>query len=162
MPQVGKQALTQFIRTSCMRQLALNLYPDNATYRPDRQAQGMPYPQSPRPGLRQVQEAGEEWQAEKLDDLTRTFGPGSIVGDPYTNSSGRIRYRRVELRQVILNATPLAYVTEGEFGVRAGGAFETALGVQGHRAQFQLAYASAATGHHRGRCAGDFRPWDSS
>ena len=37
MPQVGKQALGQFIRTNCLRQLALNLYPDNQTFRPDRQ-----------------------------------------------------------------------------------------------------------------------------
>ena len=74
MAQVGKQAIGQFIRTNCLRQLALNLFPDNQTYRPDRQALGMPYPQSPRPGLRQIQVAGQEWQEEKLEDLTQTFG----------------------------------------------------------------------------------------
>ena len=141
MPQVGKQALTQFIRTNCMRQLALNLYPDDPTYRPDRQVQGMPYPQSPRPGLPQIQAAGEDWQAEKLDDLTQAFGPASMVGKSYTNSKGGLRYKKIPLGQVIHNATPLSYIIEGEFGVGPSGAFETALGIQGHRAQFQLEYA---------------------
>ena len=84
MPQVGKQALGQFIRTNCLRQLALNLYPDNSTYRADRKTHEMPYPQSPRPGLKQIQQAGDDWQVEKLDDLTQTFGADAIIGSPYT------------------------------------------------------------------------------
>ena len=141
MPQVSKQALTQFIRTNCKRQLALNLYPDNATYRADRKAHGMPYPQSPRPGLRQIQEAGDEWQAEKLDDLTQTFGAASMIGDSYMNSSGRVLYKVIQLGNVMPNVTPISYIIEGEFDIEAGGAFETGLGVQGHRTKFQLAYA---------------------
>ena len=38
---MSKQALSQFIRTGCQRQLALNLYPDNPTFRPERQALNM-------------------------------------------------------------------------------------------------------------------------
>ena len=33
MPQINKQALAQYIRTGCARQLALNLRPDNARFR---------------------------------------------------------------------------------------------------------------------------------
>ena len=141
MPQISKLALTQFIRTNCMRQLALNLYPDNATYGPDRQALGMPYPQSPRPGLRQIQAAGEDWQTEKLDDLTQTFGSASVVGDSYTTPANQVRYRRIQLDQYLPAATPPAFIVEGEFTVDAGGAFETALDIVGHRAQYQLDYS---------------------
>ena len=36
MPQVNKQALSQFIRSGCQRQLALNLFPDTAAYKAER------------------------------------------------------------------------------------------------------------------------------
>src|SRR3954451_13424728 len=101
MPQMSKQVLSQYIRTGCERQLALNLRPDNATFGPERQALGMPYPQSPRPGLRQIQQAGEEWQAEKLHDLTQTFGAGAIVGTPYTTPANQTRYHTTQLRQAL-------------------------------------------------------------
>ncbi len=141
MPQITKQALAQFIRTNCMRQLTLNLYPDNPTFRSDRTKLGMPYPQSPRPGLRQIQSAGEDWQAQKLDDLTKTFGAGSMVGNPNTTTANQVRYRPVPFDQHLSGATPLSFIVEGEFRVDLGGAFETALAVAGHRAQFQLDYA---------------------
>jgi DNA replication ATP-dependent helicase Dna2 len=139
MPQVGKQALGQFIRTNCLRQLVLNLYPDNPTFRPDRQALGMPYPQSPRPGLRQIQRAGEEWQAEKLNDLTQTFGLGAIIGTPYTTPANQFRYRATPLGQALANANPICFLVEAEYGV--GPAFQAALGIQGHVAQLNLQYA---------------------
>ena len=139
MPEIGKQALTQFIRTNCLRQLALNLYPDNSTFRPDRQALGMPYPQSPRPGLRQIQRAGEEWQQEKLDDLTQTFGSGAIIGTPYITTGNRIRYRATPLGQALGNANPLCFLVEAQYDV--GPAFQDALGIQGHVAQFNLRLA---------------------
>jgi len=141
MPQISKQALAQFIRSNCMRQLALNLHPDNTTYRPERQALGMPYPQSPRPGLRQIQEAGENWQAEKLDDLTQTFGPASVVGDSFVTRANQVRYRRIQLGQHLPAAAALSFIVEAEFTVDSGGAFETALGTVGHRVQYQLNYA---------------------
>ena len=42
MPQITKRVLSQFIGSGCERQLALELYPDNATFRPERQAHGIP------------------------------------------------------------------------------------------------------------------------
>ena len=140
MPQFGKQALSQFIRTNCMRQLALNLYPDNPTFRPDRASLGMPYPQTPRPGLRQIQETGEEWQAEKLHDLAQTFGQASIVGNSRTTRASQVRFLPIELDQHLPGAGAPSFIVESEFTIDAGGAFETALGIAGHRGQFLLDY----------------------
>ena len=139
MPQVGKQALGQFIRTNCLRQLALNLYPDNQTFRPDRETLGMPYPQSPRPGLRQIQRAGEEWQEEKLDDLTQTFGADAVIGSAYATPSNQTRYRPIPLEQALPSAKPTCFLIEAEYSV--GPAFQAALGIQEHGAQFNLVYA---------------------
>ena len=141
MPQIGKQALSQYIRTNCMRQLALNLYPDNPTFRPDRTRLGMPYPQSPRPGLRQIQETGEEWQADKLHDLTQTFGQASVIGDSYTTRANQVRFRPVALDQHLPAAGAPSFIVEGEFTIAAGGAFENALNIVGYRAQFNLDFA---------------------
>ncbi|MCY4481281.1 MAG: ATP-binding protein [Spirochaetaceae bacterium] len=139
MPQLGKQALSQFIRTNCLRQLALNLYPDNRTFRPERQKLGMPYPQSPRPGLRQIQRAGEEWQEEKLDDLTQTFGAGAIVGSPYSTPSNQTRYRSTPLGHALAGAKDICFLVEAEYSV--GSVFQAALGIQGHASQFNLVFA---------------------
>jgi hypothetical protein len=124
---MSKQALSQYIRSGCERQLALNLRPDNQSFAAERQALGMPNPQSPRPGLRQVQEAGDEWQAEKLHDLTQTFGPGAIVGDPYVTPANQTRYNAVRLSDVISRAQPVRFLVEAEFEV--GDAFQQALGI---------------------------------
>ena len=140
MPHIDKQALSQFIRTNCLRQLALNLYPDNRTFRPDRQKLGMPYPQSPRPGLRQIQRAGEDWQEEKLDDLTQTFGAGAIVGSSYTTASNQTRYGSTPLGQALAIANPICFLVEAEYPV--GSAFQTGLGIRGHGARFNLVYGA--------------------
>ena len=139
MPQIGKQTLSQFIRTKCLRQLALNLYPDNRKFRPERHKLGMPYPQSPRPGLRQIQRAGEDWQEEKLDDLTQTFGAGAIVGSPYATPSNKTRYRSTPLGIALARAKPICFLVEAEYSV--GSAFQAALGIKGHATKFNLEYA---------------------
>ena len=141
MPQIGKQALSQFIRTNCMRQLALNLYPDNSAFRPERARLGMPYPQSPRPGLRQIQATGEDWQAEKLHDLTQTFGHASVIGDSYTTRANQVRFRPIALDQHLPGAHGPSFIVESEFTINAGGAFESALQITGHRRQFNLDYS---------------------
>jgi hypothetical protein len=143
MPQVGKQAIAQFIRSGCARQLALNLRPDNARFRAERTALGMPYPQSPRPGLRQIQEAGDEWQAEKLHDLTRTFPAGSVVGDAYQNTQGLTRYRTIALdANRLRTSAPVRFLVEMEFDpAPAGGALEQALGLGPLRTNHQIEFA---------------------
>ncbi len=137
-PVVGKHSLSQFIRTNCLRQLAFNLYPDNNDYAQKRAQLQMPYPQSPRPGLPQVQEAGEKWQAEKLSDLTQTFGPQSIVGSPYTLASGQIRYKPIELAVHLQSTIPTKFIVESTFGI--GNTFQQALGIASHTTQYSLQY----------------------
>jgi DNA replication ATP-dependent helicase Dna2 len=139
MPQMSKQVLSQYIRTGCERQLALNLRPDNQAFAAERQALGMPYPQSPRPGLRQIQLEGEEWQAEKLHDLTQTFGPGAIVGSPYVTPANQTRYNPIPLQQALAQAQPVRFLVEAEFDV--GAAFQQALGLVLLVAKFNLVYA---------------------
>ena len=101
----------------------------------------MPYPQSPRPGLRHVQSTGEDWQAEKLDDLAKTFGQASVVGDQYTTQENQIRFREIDLGQRLPGAAAISFIVEAKFDIRPRGAFETALGIAGHRNQFQLAFS---------------------
>jgi len=139
MPQMSKQVLSQFVRSGCERQLALNLRPDNQTFAAERQALGMPYPQAPRPGLRQIEQAGEEWQAEKLDDLTQTFGAGAIVGNAQTTPANRTTYTAIPLAQAIAGVAPLRFLVEAQFAV--GQAFQQALGIGHLPAQSQLVYA---------------------
>jgi hypothetical protein len=119
--------------------LALNLYPDNAHFRAERVALGMPYPQSPRPGLRQIQAAGDEWAEEKLHDLTQTFGAAALVGNPYVTPTNRTVYRPVALRGILPHASPIEFLIETEFPV--GAAFQTALGIDSYPTTFGLQYS---------------------
>jgi hypothetical protein len=139
MPLVNKQALSQYIRTGCERQLSLNLYPDNAAFGQERQSLGMPYQQSPRPGLRQIQAAGEEWQAEKLQDLTQTFGAAAVIGDRYVTAANEIRYRPTPLIQVLVPVQPVRFVVEAEFEI--GTTFQQALAIGNLVTQHNLLFA---------------------
>jgi DNA replication ATP-dependent helicase Dna2 len=139
MPQFSKKSLSQFIRTGCLRQLALDLFPDNQTYGPERQARGMPHPQSPRPGLRQVQAAGDEWAEEKLHDLTQTFGQAAVRGDPRITPTNHTRYEPVQLDQYIRASVPIQFIVEAEFPI--GASFLAALGITGHSATYGLRYS---------------------
>jgi len=139
MPRVGKEALSQFIRTECFRLLRLNLSPDVQAFRHERTAAGMPPVQPPRPGLEYLAQAGEEWQAEKVADLSDTFGASIVIGDRYTTQAGNERFREIELVSV-LPAAPLGcFIVEAQFEV--GAAFEGALGIATYRQAYDLSYA---------------------
>src|SRR3954454_17732924 len=127
MPQITKRVLSQFIGSGCAWEVAIQLYPGNAPFKPQRQAHTMPEPQPPRPGIVQVTEAGEEWQAEKLHDLTQTFGAGAVVGQRTTNAAGQVRYSAQPLQNAIAHATPVRFLVEAEFAI--GPAFHSALGI---------------------------------
>ncbi|NHA14599.1 bifunctional RecB family nuclease/DEAD/DEAH box helicase [Thioalkalivibrio sp. XN279] len=119
--------------------MAFNLYPDNNDYAQKRAQLQMPYPQSPRPGLPQVQRAGDEWQAEKLHDLTQTFGAQSIVGSAYTLQSGQVRYKQIQLAAHLSKTTPTKFIVESTLSI--GKTFQQALGVVGHATQYSLQYS---------------------
>ena len=139
MPHMSKKVLSQYLRTECKRQLKLNLYPDNGTYRAEREIQNMPPKQPPRPGLEYFTEAGEEWQAEKLHDLSMTFGTDRIVGSPFIHRSGQIRYNAISLEEALSRSSPDRYILEAEFNV--GMEFERALGIEEYRQKYNLNYA---------------------
>ena len=98
----------------------------------------MPHRQSPRPGLRNIQAAGDDWAEEKMDDLTQTFGQAAIIGDRYTTPSNHVRYRAIQLSQHVTAATPIQFIVEAEFPV--GGHFQAALGIADYHARFGVVY----------------------
>ncbi|QIN77516.1 AAA family ATPase [Rubrobacter marinus] len=139
MPQLSKKVLSQYFRTECKRQLRLNLSPDTARFRPEREEQGMPPPQKPRPGLEQIAQLGDEWQAAKLQDLSETFGEELVVGEAYTDGTGQLRYRNMPLQNALAAVSPGRFLVEAEYEV--GPAFEGALGIVGLREEHGLEYA---------------------
>ena len=139
MPQVGKEALSQFIRTECLRLLRLNLSPDAQAFQQERTAAGMPPVQPPRPGLEYLAQAGEEWQAEKIADLSDTFGTAVVIGDRFTNQAGQERFREIELVNCLTTAPQGSFLVESQFDV--GPAFEGALGIAGYRQAYGLHYS---------------------
>jgi len=140
MPRLTKEALSKFIGTNCKRQLRLYLSPDNRTFAAERQAEHMPPPQPPRPGLRQITQAGEEWGAAKVAELAKTFGRSAIIGQPALNQRGETRYKEIDLGTVIRQVSPWQFLVEAQFTV--GQAFETALRIQTYQQTFGLDYAS--------------------
>lgn len=139
MPYLTKEALSQFVRTECRKQLRLYLSPAIKRCEAERKAQGMPDPQPPRPGLEQFTKAGEEWQAAKLDDLTVTFGAAAVEGSSFVHASGQTRYRETPLATSLPMAAAYRFLAEAQFAI--GPTFEAALGIAGHRATFGLEYA---------------------
>lgn len=139
MPQVGKEALSQFIRTECLRLLRLNLSPDTQAFQQERTAAGMPPVQPPRPGLEYLAQAGEEWQAEKIADLSDTFGTAVVIGDRHTNQAGQERFREIELVNHLTTAPQGSFLVESQFDV--GPTFEGALGIAGYRQNYGLNYS---------------------
>jgi DNA replication ATP-dependent helicase Dna2 len=136
MPQVSKQALSQYLSTGCLRQLALNLRPDNSDYSAERISLNMPAPQPPRPGLQIMREAGEEWQAAKLNDLTNTFGIAAIVGNSRPNNTGGVTYAPIPLATALNGVSVFSFLVEPEFQI--GGEFLRALGIDSRYAQLQI------------------------
>lgn len=139
MPRLTKEALSQYIRTDCQRQLRLYLSPDNSQYRPERFAQNMPPPQPPRPGLEQIVQAGEEWEASVLHTLTQTFSSANIIGNAHQHQSGQTRYNPVPLQTALPNAPANSFLIEAQYQVEA--TFQAALGIANYQQQFNLDYA---------------------
>ncbi len=136
---MSKKVLSQYFRTECKRQLRLNLSPDTSRFRPEREEQGMPPPQRPRPGLEQIAQLGDEWQAAKLHDLSETFGEEVVVGEAYTDGAGQLRYRNMPLQKALAGVSPGRFLVEAEYEI--GPAFEGALGIAGLRDEYGLEYA---------------------
>lgn len=99
----------------------------------------MPPVQPPRPGLEYLAQAGEEWQAEKIADLSDTFGAAVVIGDRQTNQAGQERFGEIELVSYLPTAPQGSFLVEAQFDV--GPAFEGALGIAGYRQTYGLNYS---------------------
>jgi len=122
-----------------MRQLRLSLSPDTARYQAERDAEGMPPKAKPRPGLAQITEAGETWQAEKLDELRAAFGADRVVGATRV-VEGKTHYDAASLSTLLSRAEAPCFVVEGEFAV--GATFVDAMGARGLCEAHGLDFAS--------------------
>ena len=131
MPQLRKVALSQFIRTECLRQLRLNLSPTTRAFFEERRTEDMPPKQPPRPGFEHLMREGDEWQTAKILDLTETFGQEMVIGNRVVVAPNRISYRPIDLIDVLPQAFLGVFLIEAEFEV--GDAFELDLGVQSDR-----------------------------
>jgi len=134
MPQVGKKALSQFIRTECLRRLRLDLSPDTKGFHEERSSAGMPPVQPPRRGLEYLSQAGEDWQSEKISDLSRTFGEAVVIGERHGD-----RFREIDLAGFLQRAPQGSFLVEAQFETSA--TLEDALGITGYRAKYGLQYS---------------------
>jgi len=118
----GKKALTAFLATDCDRRLRLTL-----ASKAEAAAEGMPPRQAPRPGLEQIAQEGEVWEAEKVAELADTFGAARIIGVPRTNPSGQVRYDEQPLATALVRARPDNFIAEASFAINPA-SFEKVLG----------------------------------
>lgn len=138
MPFISKKALSQFLRTNCLRRLRLDLSPDNNTYRHEREAANMPPKQPARPGLYHLTEEGREWEVEKVRDLAETFGLDHVIGNNSVTSSGKIRYDKSELSDYLTTTSEGKFLIETEFDI--GDSFKSALEINDYETTLSLDY----------------------
>lgn len=139
MPQIDKHVISQYIKTECKRQLRFDLSPDNAKFRHERKSEKMPPPIPPRPGLPAITKAGRDWEDEKFNELYRYFGSNHLVGD-YTIQSGKVKFSKINLFDVIDNITANQFILESEYEV--GDTFVKSLQLNDLRNTFGLEFAS--------------------
>jgi hypothetical protein len=139
MPQLEKEALSQFIGTECERQLRLNLHP-KSTCQEERNSLGMPPIQRRRPGMEHVREAGEVWQEEKVADLSKTFGMDKVIGNREIVQPGREHFDKISLIDVLNRAKECSFLIEAEFEVT--NAFKKALGIEDYGEKYKLSYSN--------------------
>ncbi|TFH59647.1 DEAD/DEAH box helicase [Peribacillus frigoritolerans] len=142
MPYLQKNNISAFFRTNCKRQLRLNLSPENRVYNHEREAQGMPPKQIPRPGLQHMTTAGREWEVEKFSDIQDTYGETRIIGNSSVNSEGKTVYFRMPLEVALSNTVPNTFLIECEFDIRASSTFERNLNIGHLRNNYNLNYAN--------------------
>jgi hypothetical protein len=107
MPTLKKKVLSLYLRTGCLRQLALNLYSD-----PERKARGMPPRQTARAGLGLAGAAGYAWQDEKMNELSTVFGAANVHINPKRTGN---RPQSLDLADVLPVVQPYQFIAEGRY-----------------------------------------------
>ena len=75
MPRLGKNVLTQYLRTCCDRQLFLSLHEPQELDR-----EGLPVPLEARPQVQILRDEGKAWEQAKCEDLVKAF-PNNVLGN---------------------------------------------------------------------------------
>lgn len=117
MPQIRKEAISQFMRTKCQRQLFLNLYPFTDHFREFREQNNLPNKYQKRPGMNLITEEGDRWQNEKVGDLEESFGNANIFCNKGRNPSGEVKYSPIKLHEILPTCHSGSFIIEGEFDV---------------------------------------------
>ena len=140
MPLLDKKTLSRFFASGCEKQLRLFLSPPKGTFQAERDSQGMPPEQPPRPGLEQVAQAGEAWTDEKVSDLAACFGTAALIGTskPIPGTT-RVRFTASPLADLLHLATANCFLVEAEFPV--GATFQRAVDVETLAARVGLGFA---------------------
>jgi DNA replication ATP-dependent helicase Dna2 len=117
MPRLQKQTISKFLENECKRQLFLNLQVekdlDNITY-PKRIV---------RPAIQDVRELGDQWEAEKIEDIVQAFGANRLIGDKSTKlilgTQGQILpvYADVPLSSKLPSASENTFLVQAEYEV---------------------------------------------
>ncbi len=139
MPLFRKECLSKYLRTECKRQLKFNLSPNNKKYRHERETQGIPPEQDPRPGLDQFRKEGKRWEIAKLADLREIFGSEQIIGNPATIEENEIKYNKMELEIGLTNASADLFLVEQQFDVSQK--FLDDLGISSYKELFNLDFS---------------------
>jgi len=140
--RLSKRVISNYLRSGCKRRLALDLVPDTIANRADREALGMPPRLVARPGLRIIQDQGDEWERLKIADVEEAFGRQALVCNRVVRD-GEVHYEEVRLDDVLRRGLTNAehFVIQGEFTPQEGGVFERAVGLDQLRAQYDLSYS---------------------
>ncbi|WP_146009608.1 DEAD/DEAH box helicase [Deinococcus planocerae] len=115
MPRLKKSAMSAFLRSGCERQLRLSLYP-GAEQKSLEAHHGVAAP--PKPYRRQqsaglLQQAGYEWQDDKVAELTAAFGAAAVLVKPKKNNLPQ----PFPLREALEHLQPHQFVIEAQISI---------------------------------------------
>lgn len=114
MPKLTKSVLSRYLGSECERQLRIALHPEKGGQASERVLLGMPRKQPPRPGLRNIQVAGDEWAESCLAEIDALLSPTPLVGNRRTTPNG-LAFDVEPLSTALATATPGQLLAEHEF-----------------------------------------------
>jgi len=117
MPRLQKQTISKFLENECKRQLFLNL-------QVEKDLNNVTYPQRiVRPAIQDVRELGDQWEAEKIEDIVQAFGASRLIGTRSTklilSTQGQILpvYADVPLISILPSALENTFLVQAEYKV---------------------------------------------
>lgn len=115
MPRLQKQTISRYLSHRCKRQLYLNLLVERDFNSPTNL-----YPKRiVRPAIQSTRQQGEEWEAEKIDDVAQAFDIKRLIGEP-------LRPKNTAQAQQLLLASAMGQVTPSFSKIDLGKALSSA------------------------------------